>query len=217
MKDHALPHQGLKFGHRMQAVEDIIVGVTQIIGIVGGQQTSAVFGVLKRLGDGKTNGPKLSSGAKLVAKDTEENTESAVFHVLVPGGRQFRITRLDGGGDGGVVARLIHRKEHITAVTGQISPAGRALFIHGQGVAIHPKAIERQVAAKVIAALVFAGLQAPGNLHVGEGLLAKVAPDDGGKLFEGLKNRKVQLGEKVARKDNVPVRIDNELTTSSFY
>src|SRR5262249_42640860 len=88
--------------------------------------------------------------------------------------------------------------------------AHRPLFVHGERVAVHPEQIEHEIAAEFIAIAVLARLQPLGDLRAGRGLLAEVAPDDGGELLQRLENRKVQLRKKVSRKNNSTMRINDE-------
>ena len=210
VQDHALPHQGLQFRHRMQAVHHVVEGIAQIIGVIRQQLAGAICGILQGLGHRRSDRPKLAAGAQCVLINIQQNGETAVFQLFVPRRRQCTIASLDRGGDRGSIPRLVHRQENIVALPREIAPASGTLLIHCQGVAIHPETVQYQVAAQLIPALIFARLHPPDNLQVGRGLLSKVAPDDRCKLLKGLEYPEIQLWEKVAGKNNAPVRVDNE-------
>src|SRR6516165_4238111 len=106
-----------------------------------------------------------------------------------------------------MVSGFVDREEHIIPAPWKITPAHGALFIHRQGVSVHPEAIERHVAAKLVSALVFARLYAICNFSVSRSLLAKVSADYCRELLLTSEYRKVQLGKEVSRKNDLSMRI----------
>src|SRR5271165_614752 len=194
----------------MQTVDYVLIGVAQIIGVIRQQMAGAICRVGQGLRYRRTNRPELAPGAKFVAKNTQQNAEAPVFHLFVPRRGQSPVTCLDCGCDGGCISMLVHRQENIVALPREVAPAGGTLLVHREGVTIHPEAVQHQVAAQFIPALVFTSLHAPGNLHVGWRFLPEVPPDNSRKLLKGLEYPEVQLREKVTRKDDAAVRVDNK-------
>ena len=85
MQDHALPHQRFQFGHGMQAVDHIVVGIAlDNRGRRCSRWRVRFGGIGQRLRDRGPNGPKLPSGTQLVAKHVQQHVEAAVFQFLVP-------------------------------------------------------------------------------------------------------------------------------------
>ena len=84
VKDHALPHQCLQFRHGMQAIDHIVVGIVQIIGVIRQQVAGVVRWVGQGLRNRRTDGPELATSAEFVAKDIQQNAETSVFQFFVP-------------------------------------------------------------------------------------------------------------------------------------
>src|SRR5208337_5455687 len=97
-----------------------------------------VAGAIRRIGQGlrhgRTDRSELSSGAKFVAKNVQQNAEAPVFHLFVPRWGQSPVTSLNRGGDGGCIPMLVHRQEDIVPLPREIAPSGGTLLVHREGV-----------------------------------------------------------------------------------
>src|ERR1700757_2766210 len=113
----------------------------------------------------------------------QQVSEAAFFPLFIPGWSQRFIARFNRLDYRGRVARFIYRQEYVVAVLWKIAPARGPLFIHGERVAVHPETVQNQVAAEFIPVLIFARLQAFGDLRVRGRFLAKIAPDDSRELL----------------------------------
>src|SRR5579863_6295374 len=92
----------------------------------------------------------------------------------------------------------------------QIAKTYRALLIHGQDKAIHPEQVQRQVAADLIAVFITAGLHPAHNVSLGGSLFAEIPPDDCHESLEAVKDREIQLGEKIAWEHQPAIAIQYE-------
>ncbi len=211
VEDHREAVQRLELGHRLRAVEDLLVAVGRAVGVVRREAEGEVRRVARDLGHGRLHRRELGRVMALVAEDVEQDREDPVLGRGVPRGRE-RGPRLADGGDlplpvfpGGQ-----QRQEDVVAVAREIAPPGRPLLVHGHRVPVAPDQVHRDVPQQRRARAVAVRIDALQDLGAGRRLGLEVAPDHGRELIQRLEDREVQVRAEVGGKDETAVPVDDE-------
>jgi hypothetical protein len=191
----------------MDAVHDVVIGVMQEVAIVIYQAVCKIRRVRHDFGNRGFDRAEFSSGARLIAKDIEQDFENLIFLFLIPHRRKALATGFDGSDHRLRITRLEYRQKNIVAMTRQIRPTRRTLLIEGKHVAVCPEEIESDIAAEFESILVNASLHPVHDFRFGGSFFSKIPPNDRGELFEGREASEVKLGEKVAGKNQSSMTI----------
>src|SRR5579864_9134279 len=210
VQDHRLPHKRFEFRHRMLVVDDRVMVVDGKFRIGFREETREIVGVGKDFEYRVFDGANLPACAQLIAKNIPQNAEALVLNFLFAHRRQLVIASLENRRRGSLIVRLVNRQKDIVAVPGQVSPTRGALLIHGEHVAIHPEKIQRQLAAQLVFASEFSGLQAAQDFIFGQRFLAKIPSNYSTKLAEVVKYGEIELRKKIAGKNNPIMSIEHE-------
>ena len=133
-----------------------------------------------------------------LTENINEHLKDVVLDSTIPGGRK-RVRHVSHGGHLKIAEfpRDNDRHEHVIALTRNVTPAHRSLFIHRERVSTDPKHAQRDIAHEFEAGGVSTGFGFFENLHASRRFAFEVAPDHSVELIETLNNGEVQLWNEV--------------------
>ncbi len=210
VQHHHLPEQRLQLGHRVGALDDVVVAVPRKVRVVQEQVIRPVARAREDLGHRGLDRLQLGARARLVAEHVDEHAEDLVLGALVPRRLQRAVTALDGRRHLTALPRLEDRQEDVVALPRHVAPARRPLLVHRQREAVDPEEVEREIAQEVVAPAVRARLQPRDDVGFRWRLLLEVAPDHRRELIERLEDGEVEVREKVGWEDHPPVPVDHK-------
>ena len=145
-EDHDLPHQRFQLGNGMAEIEDILLAVAWVIGVVTGQSVGSALRIGQRLGHRGVARGDVDAGAPTAANHFDQEPEDGVFQPCIPGGRQGAVGGFQDAGERSGVTRRDAGKVDVGLSPRRVSPAGRTLLVHRQGVPVAPVEIRHDVA-----------------------------------------------------------------------
>ena len=211
VEDHRQAVERLELGHRLGAVEDLLVAVGRVVRVVGRDAEREVLGIARDLRHGRLDRRQLGRVVALVAEDVEQAREDPVLGFGVRLGRELGPCRADGGD---LALALLpgrqQRQEDVIAVARKVAPPDRALLVHRHRVAVAPHQVHGEVAEQLVAGAVLVGIDPLQDLGAGRRLGLEVALDHRLQLLQRLENREVQGGDEVRREDETVVAVEDE-------
>ena len=97
VEHHRQAVERLELGHRLRAVEDLLVAVGRVVRVVGREAEGEVRRIARDLRHGRLHRRELGRVVALVAEDVEQAAEDPVLGVGVPGGGKLGPRLVDGG------------------------------------------------------------------------------------------------------------------------
>ena len=148
VQDHRPPVQRLQLGDVLAAVEDLLVAVDRVVGVVGRQGVGEAARARSRIS--ATVG--LTAGSSVAWKRRWRSTSNSTWKIRsstspsqVAGSAAnsswMAATLRSASCHGGQ-----HREEHVVAVARHVPPPGRALVVHRHREPVGPEQVQRDVA-----------------------------------------------------------------------
>ena len=212
VQHHRPAVQRLELRHVLGAVEDLLVAVDRVVGVVGGQRKVRPVGLGEDLGHGGLDGGS-SVAWSLRCRSTSNSTLKirSSTSASQAGGSAAKPVCTAATLRSCVLPRRQHRQEDVVAAARHVPPAGRALLVHGHREPVGPEQVQRDVAHQLEAvAVVVARLDPAQDLRAAGRLGLEVAPDHLLQLIQAVDDGEVQLRQEVGREDHPPMAVDAE-------
>ena len=210
VQDHRVAHERLQLRHAMRITQDVVVGVSGIIGRVVEQPTDQRVRSAHRLGDRRIQRLDTDAGRLASPKDLEQDAEHHVLRPLIaPRGKPViaGVQGVDGGGDIDIDEA---RQEDVGALTGHVTPARGPTLVHSHRVAIAPEEMADEVAQQRVALAIGAGVEICDDLRFRARFVLEVASDDGLEVLQRVEDREIQLRLEIERKHDTTVAIEHK-------
>jgi hypothetical protein len=169
VEHHGVPHQRLQRRHPMPVAHDVVVGVDGIVGVVGEQPMGELAPIAGERARHRGPDRQLRRRPPGGARDVEERAEDVVLGGGVPRRRKGVIPGPEDVDEAVGAGGPDHGEEDVVAVARDVSPAGRALLVHRDRVAVHPAEVEREVPEELVSCRVAAGVEPADDEALGRG------------------------------------------------
>ena len=183
VQDHRLAHERVELRDPVRVLDDVVVPVARIVGVVREQVIGEARRVLEDLRDGRLDRRQLRPRALLVAEHVEQDARDHVLGALVPARRQRAVAGVDRVRQLLAVPRLEDRQEEVVAAARDVAPAHGTLLVHRHRVPVDAEEVQGEVAQEVVARV-----RARDHVGLRRRLLLEVALDDRRELVQRLED-----------------------------